>query len=98
MVDMAKVHGLEEAKREVMKAWTDATKELDDITKRQGEITDRYIASPRSSSERYDLEEELRIVHTEWAVSYGKVQMCSQLANKLDDMIDAEYEVDKETA
>lgn len=98
MVDMAKVHGLEEAKREVMKAWTDATKELDDITKRQSELTDLFIASPSKSSERYDLEEQLRVVHAEWAVSYGKVQMCSQLANKLDDMLDAEYDVDREAS
>ena len=96
MVDIAKVQGLEKAKDEVLKAWHDAGQELSSLTDKYSEANHRFIHLPYKSDEKNDVLEELRAIHTAWSVSYGMTQMCSQLCNRLEDLINAEYEADKE--
>lgn len=95
MVDISKVQGLEQAKREVMDAWRNAGKELNDLNDKISDATRRFLDCD-SKYTRDEIGEELKTLHGAWNVSYGMTQMCSQLCNRLEDLIDAEYEADKE--
>lgn len=98
MVDMAKIHGLEAVKKEVMKAWDKASDELHSLTDKQSEMTTKYINMEGTWLDKYKVEDELHTINRAWAVSYGMVNMCSQLFDRINEMIESEYDVDKETA
>ena len=97
MIDMGKVHGIELAKAIVMKAWDKATEELDRLTEKSSELTTDYVNTPNDETRKLDeLKELISVNNKAWAVSYGMNQMCSQLCNVFDDMIDEEYKSETE--
>lgn len=97
MIDMGKIHGIELAKYSVMDAWHNASEELDRLTKKSSELTTDYVNTPYDEREKLDeLKELIRVNDKAWAVSYGMAQMCSQLCNVFNDMIDDEFKSETE--
>lgn len=96
MVDMAKVHGLEEARAEVLKAWKNNSAELHELTGKVSEACERSMNAKYQSEEWHKAEHDMKTWHEAWNQSYGMSQMCGQLYDRLSDMIHAEYQIDEE--
>ena len=95
MVDMAKVHGIEKARAEVLRYWQEDTG--------LRELSDRYCKEYKTLWElQYDTTEwirqnsEVQRLGGEWHEALGKATACSELYDILTEMIEEEYRVDEE--
>jgi len=96
MVNMERVYAIEDVKKAVNEAWNKANVELHDLTEKLSEACNKLDTFKYDSREWNEAEEQIKTIRTAWDVQYGMTQMCSQLSEKLREMITAEYKADRE--